>query len=457
MKKLTSCLLLLAGFTIPTGCNDFLEIEMPKDQIDHTKVFNDEKLATAALTQVYTLMRGNGFLSGNTNGCGFLLACYTDELEITTTQTVYFKNFYDGTVLPSNSVITEWWNHTYRQIYTVNTVLEGLEEATGISGNVKQQLQGEALAVRGMLHFYLAQTFGAVPYITTTDYRINQQTGKLSVVEVIRHAEKDLKQAEGLLTAIYPSAERVRINQAVVQALLARLYLYTEQWQPAQQYAETVLANASYKPEPLNRVFLKDSQSAIWQFKPETEGRNALEADTYIFEALPAPQSRLSSAFLNSLETNDLRKDSWVRYVAGSPEDAHVHKYTQRGGSSSTPSKEYSIIIRIEEMYLIAAEAAAEQNNWETCNAMLNALRSRAGLPDVNVSDRASAIEAVLKERRAELFCEFGHRFYDLKRRNRLNVLLQVKPGWQPYFSLLPLPENELLLNPNLLPQNAGY
>lgn len=456
MKKITSYLL-LAGFTILTGCNDFLEIEMPKDQIDHTKVFNDERLATAALTQVYTLMRGNGFLSGNTNGCGFLLACYTDELEITTTQTIYFKNFYDGTVLPSNSVITEWWNHTYRQIYTVNTVLEGLEQATAISGTVKQQLQGEALAVRGMLHFYLAQTFGAVPYVTTTDYRVNQQTGKLPAAAVIQRAENDLKQAEGLLTATYPSAERVRINQAVAQALLARLYLYTKQWQPAQQYAETVLANAAYKPEPLNRVFLKDSQSVLWQFKPEIEGRNALEADTYIFEALPAPQSRLSKAFLNSLEMNDLRKETWVRYVAGSSEDAHAYKYTQRGGSSSMPSKEYSVIMRIEELYLIAAEAAAEQNNWETCNAMLNTLRNRAGLPDVEVSDPVSAIEAVLKERRTELFCEFGHRFYDLKRRNRLNDLLQVKPGWQPYFSLLPLPENELLLNPNLLPQNAGY
>lgn len=457
MKKITLCLLLMAGFIILIGCNDFLEIEMPKDQIDHTKVFNDEKLATAALTQVYTLMRGNGFLSGNTNGSGFLLGCYTDELEITTTQTVYFKNFYDGTVLPSNSVISEWWNHTYRQIYTVNTVLEGLEKATAISETVKQQLQGEALAVRGMLHFYLAQTFGAVPYITTTDYRVNQQTGKLPAAVVIQRAENDLKKAEGLLTASYPSAERVRINQTVVQALLARLYLYTEQWQPAQQYAETVLANTAYKPEPLNRVFLKDSQSVLWQFKPETEGRNALEADTYIFEELPAPQSRLSAAFLHSMEMNDLRKETWVRYVAGSLQDAHAYKYTQRGGSSSTPSKEYSVIIRIEELYLIAAEAAAEQNNWETCNAMLNTVRSRAGLPDVEVSDRISAIEAVLKERRAELFCEFGHRFYDLKRRSRLNDLLQVKPGWQPHFSLLPLPENELLLNPNLLPQNAGY
>lgn len=457
MKKITSYLFVLAGLAGLTGCNDFLEMEMPKDQIDHTRVFNDEKLATAALTHVYTLMRSHGFLSGNTNGCGFLLGCYTDELEVTATTTAYYRNFYEGSVLPSNSAIAEWWNHTYRQIYTVNTVLEGLEKSAGVSGPAGKQLRGEALAVRGLLHFYLAQTFGAVPYITTTDYRINRQTGKLPVADVMQRAENDLKQAEELLTAAYPSAERIRINQAVAQALLARLYLYREQWQLAQQYAETVLANPAYKLEPLNQVFLKNSKSAIWQFKPETEGRNALEADTYIFEALPAPQSRLSAAFLNSAEMNDRRKETWIRYVAGSSENAHSYKYTQRGGSSSTPSKEYSVIIRIEEMYLIAAEAAAEQSDWQTCNTMLHALRSRAGLPDVRVSDLDAAVNAVLRERRSELFCEFGHRFYDLKRRNRLNELLSVKPGWQPYFNLLPLPENELLLNPNLLPQNAGY
>jgi len=36
-------------------------------------------------------------------------------------------------------------------------------------------------------------------------------------------------------------------------------------------------------------------------------------------------------------------------------------------------------------------------------------------------------------------------------------VLSEVKPGWDTTDKLLPLPENELNLNPNLLPQNPGY
>lgn len=63
-----------------------------------------------------------------------------------------------------------------------------------------------------------------------------------------------------------------------------------------------------------------------------------------------------------------------------------------------------------------------------------------------------------MNERRVELFAEGGHRFIDLKRSGRLDqVLSGLKPAWNTEDRNLPLPENELLLNPNLLPQNPGY
>jgi hypothetical protein len=51
-----------------------------------------------------------------------------------------------------------------------------------------------------------------------------------------------------------------------------------------------------------------------------------------------------------------------------------------------------------------------------------------------------------------------GHRFFDLKRLGMLDSVLTLeKPGWNTTDALFPLPESELLLNPNLLPQNDGY
>ena len=67
-------------------------------------------------------------------------------------------------------------------------------------------------------------------------------------------------------------------------------------------------------------------------------------------------------------------------------------------------------------------------------------------------------INAILDERRHELFTEYGHRWFDLKRFGMAeSVLMDIKPNWQSRDAWLPIPELEILMNPNLLPQNAGY
>jgi hypothetical protein len=67
-------------------------------------------------------------------------------------------------------------------------------------------------------------------------------------------------------------------------------------------------------------------------------------------------------------------------------------------------------------------------------------------------------VNAILRERRVEFFGEYGGRFYDLKRTGNLNeALSSVKLGWNANDALFPIPENEILINPNLKPQNSGY
>ena len=67
-------------------------------------------------------------------------------------------------------------------------------------------------------------------------------------------------------------------------------------------------------------------------------------------------------------------------------------------------------------------------------------------------------LHAILQERRVELFTEQGHRWFDLKRMGKAaEVLEAIKPNWKDTHILLPVPDKELTLNPNLLPQNEGY
>jgi len=111
----------------------------------------------------------------------------------------------------------------------------------------------------------------------------------------------------------------------------------------------------------------------------------------------------------------------------------------------------------MSEQYLIRAEARARQGELSNALSDLNVVRNLAGLPNATATTSAAIVAAVLQERQWELFTEYGHRFFDLKRTATLNsVLSSVKLGWNSTDQLWPLPEAELLVNPNLT-QNQGY
>ena len=115
-------------------------------------------------------------------------------------------------------------------------------------------------------------------------------------------------------------------------------------------------------------------------------------------------------------------------------------------------------MLRIEEQYLIRAEAAAMLNQTSTAIADLNVLRVRAGLPPLSADTmRDSCLVYVEKERRRELFTEWGDRWISLSRTQRLDsVMKALKPGWKKTAALYPIPQEELNRNPNLK-QNEGY
>lgn len=455
MKNILNVKYLFLLMIVFSACEEFVDIEVPKNQIANTTVFNDDSTAKAALNNLYVSLLTKGFLNGNTNGNAYLLGCLADELQVTTNQFTDYRSFFEGAVLSNNNAVKNIWNDSYHQIYICNNIIEGLQASSGVSPEVKDEIIGQCLAVRGIIHFYLSQNYGDVPYVTSSDYKINQRIAKTSSSEVLNRAILDLQEAEELLYAVPTNIERIRISKEVVQAFLARMYLYTQQWNLAKQYAELLINNPAFELDPIENLFLKTSKSAIWQLKPLAEGGNAMEAYSYVFTSSPAPNAQLTQSLLAAFEPNDLRKINWVKVVNSDTHSAHSNKYKIVG--FTTPSQEYSIIIRIEEMYFIAAEAAAELNDFDNTNNYINAIRNRAGLQSLSITNTHDAINSILQERRVELFCEFGHRFYDLKRRNRLNEITNSKPTWKAHLQYWPIPEVEMNLNPNLKPQNDGY
>jgi tetratricopeptide (TPR) repeat protein len=441
------------------SCDSFVDVELPKSQLTNVTVFEDYATANAALTDIYSKIRDKGMLTGTNSGMSIELGNYTDELTSYGTPSNPSFNFYNNTILPSTPDIAEYWNATYNQIYAANSVIEGVRTSASLSIENKKQLQGEALFIRALLHFYLVNLFGDVPYITQTDYKKNSIVTRIPTKEVYDHIITDLESAINFLPDNYNSTDRVRPNRFTAKALLARTYLYNKSYAEAANAASAVLNQTDLflLQENIDQVFLINSKETIWQLQSATAGRNTQEAAIFIFVSGPPPLVALNNDLVNSFTIGDLRKSNWVKEVTdGTTTWHHAYKYKEENFTST--SKEYSIVFRLTEQYLIRAEARAQQGDLIGAKEDLNKIRHRAGLNDTTAITQQEILEAILQERRWEFFTEHGHRFFDLKRFNQLdNVLAVIKPGWNTTDSLLPIPQSELSTNPNLRPQNPGY
>ena len=228
---LTMCLWL-------NSCESFTEVELPQSQLTGTAVFEDVTTATAALSNCYAQLRESGMLSGNPDGLSNTMGNYADELTYYGSSSSPIEDFYNHTVLSSNASVSAFWNSGYNQIYAVNALMEGLEKTTAISSEDRNRLKGEALFLRAFLHFYLLNLYGDIPYIDTTDYRSNSRVSRMPENEVYQKIIADIMQSKALLTDTYTTVERIRPNKATATALLARVYLYTGDWQKAEEEAD---------------------------------------------------------------------------------------------------------------------------------------------------------------------------------------------------------------------------
>ncbi|AWK04815.1 RagB/SusD family nutrient uptake outer membrane protein [Flavobacterium crocinum] len=442
-----------------TSCDSFVETDLPKSQLASSSVFENYETANAALINVYAKLRDTGLLTGTGTGLSNILGNYTDELTAYGGATSTNMAFYNNALLPGSTVISNLWNASYNQIYAANAVIEGLDNSSGITTENKKQLLGEALFLRAVVHFYLTNLFGDVPYVTTTDYQKNNTAGKVGSAEIYKSIISDLQTASALLPETYSSASRGRANKFVCRALLSRIYLYNKSYPEAANEASALInSTALFALESdLNNVFLINSKETIWQFESTSAGQNTKEGPIFIFTAGPPASVAASTILTSSFAALDQRKSKWLKAVSKAGE-IWYHPYKYKEQTNTSVSKEYSVVLRMAEQYLIRSEARAMQGDLIGAKEDLNKIRLRSGLPGTQALSKEDLLSAVLEERRWELFTEYGHRFFDLKRLDMLDAKLQpVKAGWNTEDRLFPIPQTELGNNPKLLPQNPGY
>lgn len=190
------------------------------------------------------------------------------------------------------------------------------------------------------------------------------------------------------------------------------------------------------------------------------ESQATVEGSTFIpFLSSSVPVYVMTEHFINAIEPGDLRKVNWINEnIRDRQSFYYPYKYKQRVITEGNPPQEYSVVLRLAELYLIRAEARAQLEKYADATIDLNIIRNRAGLVNIQPEGKEALLAKIYQERRVELFTEWGHRWLDLKRLNLADQILgPIKsPYWKPTAVLYPIPLAEIESNPNLN-QNSGY
>jgi hypothetical protein len=455
------------------GCKKFVQVPPPDSGIVGATVYTQNATAAAVLTSIYTNMSdGSNLMSEGYNSIGYLCGLASDELK-SYTNIAPFPSFYSNSLIASQ--FNYFWKEIYQEIYVANAAIEGLSTSTSLDSGLKAQLMGEAFFIRAFYHFYAVNLFGNVPLVTTTNYQVNSLITQTSSSIVYNQIIADLSMAQGLLSGNYldptnaVTSDRIRPNKWAATAMLARVYLYRSNWDSASVEATEVINSGMYNLlSDLDQVFLINSNEAIWQLQSVSPGVNTWDGYYYILTSRPGTgrfYAAMSSDLVNSFEANDNRMSNWIgQFTSGGTNYYYPFKYKMGTRNINNPITEYSTVLRFAEQYLIRAEAEAENGNLSGAAADLNIIRNRAGLANTSAQTQSDLLTAIYHERQVELFTEWGHRWFDLKRTEVIDTLMgspgnvcQSKGGnWSSNWELFPIPETELQVNPNLL-QNPGY
>ncbi len=456
------------------------------DASSYIKTANDAKVA------VNGIMRS--MISSSYYGRNFVLYGDVKGGDLTVfSQGRGLDNLYSFNHSPNSGSYGDLWSSLYDVLLQINSLLENIEklENEGSAENFATY-KGQALTARALVYSDLVRLYGQPYTEDKSAYGVPNVTSRLPIsAQPLRNTVEDnytqiiadLKAAEPLLPKTKTNGY---LNYYANKALQARVYLSMGNNAEALSAAETVIGAPVYSLyTPANWVNSWRSQfgsEAIFElgvFPTQGDLGNA-SLGAYL-----RGKGVGGSAILGWFGASDyflarLGEDATdVRWgvmgpdevsTSGNPHYGACYKYsggTGLTGDGKSPATAVNIkVIRLSEVYLIAAEAALPTDK-DKAAGYLNEIRKRA--PALPAATNATVtLDMILDERSKELLGE-GHRFFDMMRLNRsitfndeyLGGVITHRPKTidRTFFkTILPIPLSEINANPGIkAQQNPGY
>ncbi|MEZ5198980.1 MAG: RagB/SusD family nutrient uptake outer membrane protein [Bacteroidales bacterium] len=441
MKYLSYILIVIIAIFTTMSCEKILDVQ-PTQSLSTDLAFQNKNDVLRALTGCYDALQQGGLYSLNMVVIPDLVA---DNLDHTGTRQEYGQ-IDNNSILAENYLIEGVWNDSYDALNRINSLLDKLPEITDMTASEKDNVKGQLYFLRALLHFNLVNYFGAVPIKTTPTYGVDESldVGRDNIETVFAQIITDLNNALGKIDG----QEHIFASDGAVKALLARVYLFSEKWEQAKNFANNVIASATYELDPdYNNLFSGgNSNEIIFQIEFNTQDQNTLAY--YFFPTSEEGRNEFtpSKSMDDAYETSDT-----VRKNASLADQGHVHKYRD-----ITTGTDNVNILRLAEMYLIRAEAEAKLNgDLQAIKEDINAIRNRAGLENTTAVSYGELMMAIEQERRVEFAFE-GYRWFDLIRTGRAMDLLDNITSTNQLLFPIPLSEITANTNPGMY-QNPGY
>ncbi len=500
--KIRKYVMLMATALILGGCSDnFLETR-PTEFISAEDIEaatkNNPDLQNANIRGIYATMIATGsggtdlrhddfghkgydiygdMLSGDMVLAGYTYGWYKDIVE--------YQSTLDYTAMPNY----EAWRFYYRIIFGANAVIDGFGgNDAQLTDPEARHIMGQAKAMRGFAYFYLANYYGQGDYSMISGTPVLPIYTTLSNVgaplstgaEVYDQIITDLTDAVDLLDGF----SRTTINQvdaSVAKGLLAYAYATKGDYGQVKTITNEIITSGQYSlltadqiVGGLNGDFSQGgfndvtSYANSWMWGQDITLDNGLDlvswwgqVDLYTYSyAWAGDPKTINIDLYNSIPATDIRKDQFVQIDA--QQYAPMNKFYAPGrtiGGQRNVTTDY-VYMRIEEMYLLNAEAAAKTGDPATARQRLEDLLKIRMPNDYStylgaIAD-ADLLDEVYKQERIELWGE-GKSYLAFKRldksitlpANHLSLAGQTVSYDQDKVTL-DIPEEEVLNNPNL-------
>lgn len=378
------------------------------------------------------------------------------------------------------------WGTAYYVILSANAVLNNIDNVEG-DETTKNNLKAECLFLRALSHFDLVRTYAmpyyyaiaagtqepaclGVPVVTVSDPE--SKPARATMADTYKQITEDLELAESIIDPDYVRAggedAYAKVSLTAIQALLSRVYLYSQNWQKAADYATKVIDSGKYTMWTPDQVAFGDD--CVWREQVRSKGEVIFEVFVNTTQSNGGGNENVwgmtcfAGGYGDCGASRDLLgiyEDSDVRKTLVSPDDngdaLFTMKYYGKGLSSIDASN--IIILRLSEMYLTRAEAILN-------GASVTGASAAADLATVANNRGATPLSATLANvylERAKEFAWEGHLWFDLARTGRdmtrtdvsgTSIPTEIKAG--DYRWATPIAAREFTVNPNLV-QNEGY